>query len=459
MIDVLLRQRRYFDGGDTVSLDFRREQLTILSQTIVANRDRILAALQEDLGKSPIEAYSGEIGFVLRDIDHAIRHLPQWMEPEKRRTPWMTAPSRAEVRPDPLGVVLILGPWNYPFQLLLSPLVGALAAGNCVCLKPSEKAPATAEVIRSLMEGAFSPDYVTVCPGGAAVAADLVALPFDHIFFTGSGGVGRKVLASAAGNLTPVTLELGGKSPCVVTGGANLRLSARRIMWGKILNAGQTCVAPDHVLVEASVRDRLLEELKAASHAMIPRRPPEARPADYGRMIDEAHFDRMEGFLEQGEIHSGGERDRETLVFCPTILVDVEPGASVMEEEIFGPVLPVLPCDGLDEAVSVIRSRPKPLAAYLFSSDGNEMDRFKAEVFSGSIGINDTISQIFPADLPLGGVGASGFGSYRGKAGFDTFSHRKSVLQRGTFLDPGFRYPPHGTDLKRVIQGYPWLMR
>lgn len=459
MIEVLERQRRYFQSGDTMDPGFRIGQLEKLAVGIENHRDSILEALHRDLGKSPLEAYSAEVGFVLRDIRHAIRHLPAWMTPERRSTPWMTAPARAEVQPDPLGVVLILGPWNYPFQLILSPLVGALAAGNCACLKPSEKAPETAAALQELIEDTLPLDYVTVCRGEAGVAAELVGLPFDHILLTGSAGVGRNVLAAAAPNLTPVTLELGGKSPCVVTAGADLRLSARRIIWGKVLNAGQTCVAPDHVLVEASVRERLLDELKKASYAMIPDRPPARLPDGYGRLINEAHFDRMAGYLDQGRIHSGGERDRAALVFCPTVLVDVAAGSPVMEEEIFGPILPVESCDGLDDALQTIRSRPKPLAAYLFSSDRPGMDRFRSEVLSGSVCINDTISQVLPADLPLGGVGASGFGSYRGKAGFDTFSHRKSVLVRGTRVDPGFRYPPHRTELKRMIQAYPWLMR
>ena len=346
-----------------------------------------------------------------------------------------------------------------PSSAALSPLVGALAAGNCACLKPSEQAPATADALRSLIAETFPDALVTVCCGGADIASQLVSLPFDHVFFTGSGRVGQKVMAAAAENLTPVTLELGGKSPCVVCADADPALSARRIMWGKILNAGQTCVAPDHVLVESSIREAFLEELKQASYAMVPDRPPEAMADGYGRILDEANFDRLRSYLEQGRVDSGGECNRATLTFCPTILVEVEPGAPVMREEIFGPILPVLSCRDFDEALAQVRQLPKPLAAYLFTNNRATQKRFRREMLAGSICINDTISQIVPAELPFGGVGASGFGSYRGRAGFDRFSHAKSVLTRGTLFDPGLRYPPQTTGLKTMARAFPWLMR
>lgn len=459
MVKMIKAQRQLFESGATRSMTFRIDQLDRLGKGLEAYQDRLLSSLRADLGKSALEAYSTEFGFVMRDIRHAIRQLPKWMRPTRVRTPWMTAPSRAEVQPDPLGVVLILGPWNYPLQLLFSPLVGALAAGNCACLKPSEQAPATAETIRSLISETFPDQLVTVSCGGPETAAELVSQPFDHVFFTGSGRVGRMVLAAAAENLTPVTLELGGKSPCVVCADADPVLSARRIMWGKMLNAGQTCVAPDHVWVEASIRDALLEELKRASYSMVPHRPPQSIAEGYGRILDGSSFDRLRSFLDQGRIDSGGECDRESLSFCPTVLVDIDPGAPVMQEEIFGPILPVLSCRDLDEALVRIKEQPKPLAAYLFTTDRGRQRRFRREVLAGSICINDTISQIIPAELPFGGVGASGFGSYRGRAGFDRFSHPKSVLTRGTRLDPGFRYPPLRTGLKQLKKLFPWMMR
>lgn len=459
MVEMLKKQKALFESGVTRSLASRKEHLTRLAAGLEAYQDRLLGALYEDLGKPVLEAYGSEFGFVIRDIRHAIRHLPEWMEPTRVRTPWMTAPSRAEVQPDPLGVVLILGPWNYPLQLLFSPLVGALAAGNCACLKPSEKTPATAETIRALVSDTFPDGLVTVACGGPEMAANLVSEPFDHIFFTGSGRVGQKVLAAAAENMTPVTLELGGKSPCVVCADADPALSARRIMWGKLLNAGQTCVAPDHVLVDESIREVLLEELKRASYAMVPDRPPESTADGYGRILDETHFDRLAGYLDQGRVDSGGEIDRESLTFCPTVLVEVEPGSPVMQEEIFGPILPVLSCRDFDGALAQARQLPKPLAAYLFTNNRATQNRFRREMLAGSICINDTISQIVPAELPFGGVGASGFGSYRGRAGFDRFSHPKSVLTRGTLFDPGLRYPPQKAELKTMARAFPWLMR
>lgn len=456
--DQVLKEHRAFVvkrafPNVTVRLDHLRQ----LTREIENRTGALVDALNQDLGKCPTEAYTSEIGFVLRDLRFATRHLHQWMRGCRTRVPLIIRPGRARVRPEPLGVVLIVGPWNYPFQLLFSPLVAALAAGNAVCLKPSELAPATGQVVSDLCRCVFPEEHVSVICGDDRVSAHLTSLPFDHIFFTGSTAVGRKVAASAAQHLTPLTLELGGKSPCVVCEDAPLSLSASRILWGKCLNAGQTCVAPDYVLAHESIVSELLVELKNAARRFVPQRPPESICGDYSRIVNQGHFDRLHRLMKDATVYDGGEYDRDRLIMAPTILMDINWHHPVMQEEIFGPLLPVLTYRSLDELMSDLGTRPKPLAAYLFTTDRYKIRMFEENVAAGSLCVNDTVSQVIPPDLPFGGVGLSGYGRYRGRAGFNRFSNEKAVLYRGFRPDLPFRYPPYKTGFKMLKRTYRWL--
>jgi aldehyde dehydrogenase (NAD+) len=350
-------------------------------------------------------------------------------------------------------VVLIMGPWNYPFQLLFSPLAAAMAAGNCVCLKPSEFAPRTSAVIARIVREVFPSEYVAVVEGGRDVAESIMRERFDYVFFTGSTSVGRAVMEAAARHLTPVTLELGGKCPCVVRSDVNVETAARRIMWGKCLNAGQTCVAPDFVLVDRRIRDSLVKALERALGRFFGGSVQSSK--DFGRIVNRKHFDRLVGYLLQGRIACGGEYDESDLFIAPTIITDVDPASPVMQEEIFGPILPILEFGELDEVLSMLRERPKPLALYLFTKDRRVQNQVIEQTASGGVCINDTVTHILGKDLPFGGVGASGTGAYRGKAGFDCFTHYKSVLRRSLLVDPTFRYPPGSVSvaaLKRVAR-------
>lgn len=432
----------------------RIRDLDRLEHAIRRQTDALLRALADDLGKPAAEAYASEIGFVLRDLAFARRNLRKWMKPRRARVPWFARPGRAAVHRDLLGCVLIIGPWNYPLQLLLSPFIGALAAGNTVCLKPSEFAPATADAVARICAECFPPEQVAVVRGDAAVAAGLCRLPFHHIFFTGSTPTGRQVAAAAAANLVPVTLELGGKSPCVVCADAPPAAAARRILWGKCLNAGQTCVAPDFVLAHTSIVDSLLAALRDAAEAFVPSLEAPA----YGRILNERHFDRLLGLMRGQPVWAGGASDRARLKIGPTLLYPVAWEAPVMQEEIFGPLLPVLPFTDLDAALDRLNGMPRPLAAYLFTRDSSAGQTFLRRMPAGGICINDTILQIMPADLPFGGVGASGHGRYRGRAGFECFSNPKAVLQRPWRPDPAFRAPGRKISMAMLKRTYHWLM-
>ena len=447
------RARDFFATGSTRSLAFRREKLQKLSAAFQQHEPDILAALQADLGKSPYQSLSSELGLVRAEINNVLRYLSVWAAPSKRRTPWFVAPARGWVQPEPFGVALIVGPWNYPVQLLLAPLVSAIAAGNAVILKPSELAPHTAAALEKLVAATFAPEYITVVNGGADVAEALLHEKFDKIFFTGSPRVGRVVMAAAARNLTPLTLELGGKCPAIVCVDAKVELAARRIAWGKFLGSGQTCVAPDYVRVHRSVREPFLQALKKALREFYGADP--RRSAEYGRVVNKKHFDRLLSYLGDGKIFHGGESDVQDLYLAPTILTDVKPAAPVMQEEIFGPVLPVLEFDDLSEVVTQLQAAPTPLALYFFTEDRAVEEKIIREVRSGGVCVNDVISQMIGTGLPFGGLGESGFGSYHGRAGFDAFSHQRSVLRRGTWLDLPFRYPPArlaNATLKRALE-------
>lgn len=457
LTDTVHRIRDYFATGVTRSPAFRREQLQKLSAALQQHEPAILAALQADLGRSPYQSFSSELGLVHAEINHALRHLARWMAPAARRTPWLVAPARGWVQPEPFGVALIVGPWNYPVQLLLAPLVSAIAAGNAVILKPSELAPRTAEALTAMIGATFPAEYITAVNGGPEVAEALLQEKFDKIFFTGSPRVGRVVMAAAARHLTPVTLELGGKCPAIVCADAKVDLAARRIVWGKFLGAGQTCVAPDHVRVHRSIREPFLQAMKKALKEFYG--PDPRRSSDYGRIVNQRHFTRLVNYLGDGKIFHGGDYDAAELFFAPTILTGVRPDAPVMQEEIFGPVLPVLEFDDLAETTTQLQAGPTPLALYLFTEDRMVEQKLISEVRSGGVCVNDVISHMIGTSLPFGGLGESGFGSYHGRAGFDAFSHQRSVLRRGTWLDLPFRYPPQRFSIAALKRSLKFLLR
>ena len=453
---TIQRHRAFFDSGVTRPLGFRRDQLERLSTALEQQEARLLAALQADLGKSPFQGYASELGLLQAEIRHAQRNLGRWAAPSRRRTPWFVAPARGWVQPEPIGVALILGAWNYPVSLLLTPLVSALAAGNCVVLKPSELAPRTADAVAALVRETFAEAFVSIATGGAEVAEVLLRERFDTIFFTGSTRVGRLVMAAAAQHLTPVTLELGGKCPAIVCADAAVELAARRIAWGKWLNAGQTCVAPDFVLVEQGRRDALVAALRKSVREFYGE---DARQsADYGRIINARHFERLVSYLRDGKVVHGGAHRAEDLFFAPTILADVSPDAPVMQEEIFGPILPVLAFDGLEAALAMLRPRPTPLALYVFTRDRATERRVLAELRSGGACVNDVVAHMIGLRLPFGGLGDSGMGAYHGRTGFQAFSHQRAVLRRATWLDLPYRYPPERLSLAGVKRAMRWLL-
>jgi aldehyde dehydrogenase (NAD+) len=447
--DVVKRLRAAFNGGRTRGLDWRREQLARLEAMLREREDELLAALLDDLGKAPTEAYATEIGFVLAELDHARTHLARWTRPERVWTPLVVQPARARLHREPVGVALIIGPWNYPVQLALAPLLAALAAGNCAVVKPSEVAPNTSRVLARIIPEYLDGECVAVVEGAVAETTALLDERFDHVFYTGNGSVGRIVMAAAAKHLTPVTLELGGKSPAIVDRHADLGVAARRLAWGKYVNAGQTCVAPDYVLVDAELEDALLTRVRDAVRGFYgadPRQSP-----DYGRIVNDRHFERLEHLVRDGEVVYGADRDARSRYFAPTALRNVPLESDVMQEEIFGPILPVIPVADVTAAIEFVNERDKPLALYLFSESEAVQQRVVEETTSGGVCVNATMLHLAVSELPFGGVGASGIGAYHGKAGFDTFSHRKSVLTKSTRLDPDLAYPPY-TKLKRALR-------
>jgi aldehyde dehydrogenase (NAD+) len=453
---LVQRQRDFFQSGATRSLAFRRAQLEKLLAALNEFEAPLLAALKTDLGKSEFQGYASEFGLVQSEIRHALKNLARWTRLQRKPTPWFVQPARGWVQSEPYGVALILGPWNYPLQLLLAPLVAAIAAGNCVMLKPSELAPSTATVVMELVRKTIPPEFVGAVAGGPDVAAELLQIRFDKIFFTGSTRVGRVVMSAAAQHLTPITLELGGKCPAIVCADASIELAARRIAWGKFLNAGQTCVAPDFVLVHRSIRVPFVGALQAAIQKFYGADP--STSPDYGRIINHKHFDRLVAYLADGNVWHGGAHERATRFIAPTILGDVNWNSPVMQEEIFGPILPVLEFERLDEVVAQLQSRPTPLALYLFTQDRATETRLLGELRSGGVCLNDTISHMVGTGLPFGGLGESGLGAYHGQAGFGAFSHQRAVLRRGTWWDPPFRYPPQQLSLTALKKAFRFLL-
>lgn len=452
--EILEAQRAYFRTGATLPASFRREQLDRLGAIIEAKEREILAALQKDLGKGEFEGYASEIGFVYDEIRFNRKHLRRWMRPQRVPTPIVHFPASSTIHYRPHGVSAILAPWNYPFQLALAPVVAAIAAGNCVILKPSEVAEATAEVVAQVIRDTFQEEHIAVVTGGPEVAKELTQLPVDHIFFTGSTALGKEVMRAAADKLIPVTLELGGKSPTIVSESANVPIAARRIVWGKFLNAGQTCVAPDYVCVHASRREELQHRLQEVIGSWFA--PDPGSSEDYGRIINDRHFDRLHGIIERQKqanrdvVYVGSAPRKEDRFLPPTLCPGTTFDDPVMEDELFGPILPILEYTEMGEIVEEIARRPTPLAAYVFSENRKERDHFLQYLPFGGATINDTLVHLTNPHLPFGGSGPSGHGSYHGEAGFRAFSHGASVMNRSTSFDPPVKYPPYKDRIRLI---------
>jgi aldehyde dehydrogenase (NAD+) len=441
---LVARQRALFRSGRTRDLGFRREQLRALRAIVVDSEPAIFEALRADLAKPPMEAYGGETAIVRNEVDYALRHLASWARPLRARTLLAHQPGRSEILHEPHGVVLVMSPWNYPVQLSLGPLVGALAAGNCAILKPSPMAPATSRVLAELVARHFDPGVVTVAEGGIEPAEQLLAERLDYIFFTGGAKVGRRIMEAAARHLTPLTLELGGKCPCIVDADVDLDVAARRIAWGKFFNAGQSCVAVDYLLVDRRIRAALVERLAATVREFYGDDP--ARSPDLARIVDDRNVERLAGLVRSGRVAAGGEVDRATRYLAPTILDGVQPGDPIMEEEIFGPILPVLEYGEIAEAIAFVNDRPAPLALYFFSRDARLQERVLRETSAAGC-VNDVMLQETTVHLPFGGSGESGMGGYHGRASFEAFSRRRSVLRKGFGFDVRVRYPPYAGKL------------
>ncbi|QKW09863.1 aldehyde dehydrogenase family protein [Streptomyces sp. NA04227] len=434
------RLRATFDSGVTRPAAWRRRQLRALRRLLTDHTSDIEEALYDDLRKGRTESHLTEIGQVLAEVEHALGHLDRWMRPRRVGVPLNMKPATARIHPEPLGVCLIIAPWNYPLTLTLNPLVGALSAGNAAVVKPSELAPATSALLAELLPRYL--EAVAVVEGAVEETTELLAQRFDHIFYTGNGTVGRIVAAAAAKNLTPITLELGGKSPVFIDETADMTVTARRLAWGKFTNAGQTCVAPDYVLVTEAARDSLLAALPKAIGEMFGPNP--RASADYGRIVNDRHFRRLTGLLAEGDLLAGGVSDAGERYLAPTVLADVPQGAAVMAEEIFGPILPVLTVRDVHEAIDFINARDKPLSLYAFTHDREARQALLDKTSSGGLVYNAPVIHLGAPNLPFGGVGESGMGAYHGKTSFDTFSHRKSVLSKPTRPDTlRLLYAPH----------------
>lgn len=439
--EILERQRAYFQSGATLPVEFRVQRLRDLYGAVQKYKDEICAALARGLGKSDFESFMCEVGLVLTELSYMIRHTPRFARERGVPTPLAQFASRSYEKPSPYGNTLIMSPWNYPFLLTIDPLADAIAAGNTAVVKPSAYSPATSAVIAKLLGECFDPQYVAVVTGGRRENGALLEQKFDFIFFTGSQNVGREVLRHAAEHLTPAVLELGGKSPCIVDSTARLELAARRIVFGKYLNCGQTCVAPDYILCHRSVKDQFVREVCAQIKAQFGEEP--LNNPDYGKIVNEKHFDRLCGLMDRDKTVLGGEADRETLRIAPTVMDGVTWDDPVMGEEIFGPIMPILTFDSFDEVYAMLSGRAKPLALYLFSEDKGRVREVTERCAFGGGCVNDTIIHLATSEMGFGGVGESGMGSYHGRRGFDAFSHTKSIVDKKTWLDLPMRYQPY----------------
>lgn len=440
---IAKKQRNYFYQGETLSVDFRKKQLMKLKKTLIAHQDDIVEAVHKDFGKSSFETYVTEIQVVYDEINYMLKNLKKLAKPQKVRTPLLHFYSKSKIMHDPLGTVLIISPWNYPLALALTPLAGAIAAGNCAVIKPSEVSSHTSALISKIITENFDKQYLTVYEGEADTTQTLLKQGFDHCFFTGSTEVGKKIMQTASETLTPVTLELGGKSPCVVTEDADIVKAACRIVWGKFVNAGQTCIAPDFVLVHESVKHRLILMIQEVLRRFYGEQPLEND--DYARIITEKHFDRLVGLMDNESILHGGEYSRDTLSIAPTLVDDPDWDSQIMTEEIFGPLLPIIGYDSIVDTVHTLQDRPKPLAFYLFTESEVYKEFVMGSLSFGGGCINDTLIHFANLNMPFGGVGHSGMGNYHGKYSFDTFTHFKSVTEKTTLFDIPLRYPPYSS--------------
>lgn len=448
--ELVNNQRDYYKLGETRSYENRQKALKQLYFAIINNEDQIKEALLKDLNKASGEAYLSEIGVTLKEIKYLLKHLKRFMRNRKARTEITNFPAKSFISPFPYGVTLIMSPWNYPIYLTLAPLAGAIAAGNTVVVKPSNYSPATSDIIEKMISEIFDQKYIAVVKGGREENQDLLNQKFDYIFFTGSTSVGKIVMEKASKNLTPVSLELGGKSPTIVTQDAKIDLAAKRIIFGKLINSGQTCVAPDYVLVDKKIEEELLEKLKFYIQEFLGNEP--LKNPDFGKIINEKHYERLMNLMKGQEIYFGGLGDEKTLRICPTILRNVKSDSPIMQEEIFGPILPVIVYEDINEAIDFVNERPHPLAFYLFSTENKTIDMFLDNCQFGGGCINDTIMQVASDYLPFGGVGDSGMGQYHGKASFDTFTHFRSIIKKSNLIDLPIRYLPISKKKEKLIK-------
>ena len=447
--EIIKQQKQFFAGGATLSVSFRRAQLKKLYAAIKAHEEEIGAALQADLGKGRFEGFMCEIGMALSEISYLIRHIRKFAKKKRVHTPLAQFASRSYTLPAPYGNTLIMSPWNYPFLLSIDPLADAIAAGNTAVLKPSAYSPATSAVIEKLVGECFPPEYVAVITGGRQENADLLKQKFDFVFFTGCQAVGREVLRHTAEHLTPAVLELGGKSPCIVDSSAKIELAARRIVFGKYLNCGQTCVAPDYILCDATIKDRLISAIITEIRRQYGEDPLSA--PDYGKMISQKHFDRVTALIDTDKVVHGGKIRPESLQISPTVMADISFEDAVMQEEIFGPLLPILTYERFEELPALLAERPKPLALYIFSQSKQNIKEITTRCAFGGGCINDTIIHLATSEMGFGGVGESGMGAYHGKAGFDAFSHQKSIVDKKTLVDLPMRYRPYRRFYERLL--------
>lgn len=453
---IFKTQENYFNSGATLSYAFRKTHLQKLKDVVKAHEGEILNALKEDFDKPEFEGYATEVGFLLEEINYTLKHLKMWMKPERVSSPLISWPSKSYILPHPKGVTLVIGPWNYPFQLALAPVVAALAAGNTAVIKPPEQAPATAKLIHKIVSENFDTGLLAVVQGeGHEVVPELINNHrFGHIFFTGSTGVGKKIAEMAAPHLTPTTLELGGKSPAIIDKSANLKVAAKRIAFGKWVNAGQTCVAPDYLLVHSDVYNDFVEILKNTITDFYGEQPLDS--PDLASLISQKHFEGQLKYLDDGKIIFGGKTDHKNLRIEPTLITDVKMDEEIMEQEIFGPVLPILPFNKAEEAKAIIAKNPNPLSLYVFTNNSKFERTFTEKVAFGGGAVNNAIVHLSNPELPFGGIGASGYGSYHGKAGFDVFTHKKGIMKTGTWFDLAMKYPPYGSFAFRMVR---WIMK
>ncbi|MBN9897002.1 aldehyde dehydrogenase [Bacillus thuringiensis] len=445
---IVSRQKEYFLKGHTRSIEMRKNNLKKLYEGIQRFEEEIFQALKLDLNKSVHESFTTEVGYVLKEISFQLKHMSSWSKPKRVRTALTHFGSKGKIVPEPYGLTLIIAPWNYPFQLAIAPLVGALAAGNTIVLKPSELTPSVSKVLKRMLDELFPEELVAVVEGGVEESTSLLREPFDYIFFTGSVGVGKVVMEAAAKQLTPLTLELGGKSPCIVHKDAKIEMTARRIVWGKFLNAGQTCVAPDYMYVHSSVKEKLIEALRHEITEQYSKEP--LQNENYVRIVSERHFERLCRFLQDGQVVIGGNYKKDTLHIEPTVLADITWKDTVMEDEIFGPILPIIEYDNIEDVIGTIQQHPKPLALYVFSEDKEVQKKVTCNISYGGGCINDVVYHLATPYLPFGGVGSSGLGGYHGKESFRTFSHYKSILGQSTAFDMKIRYSSTKSALKFI---------